>query len=69
MGEGLASIMVTGSHIPDDRNGIKFNRPAGEILKEDEAGIKAQAPRVPDVFDAAGALREPAELPPASPAT
>ena len=32
MGEGLASIMVTGSHIPDDRNGIKFNRPAGEIL-------------------------------------
>ncbi len=66
MGEGLASIMVTGSHIPDDRNGIKFNRPAGEILKEDEAGIRAQAPRVPDLFDAAGALRAPAELPPVS---
>ena len=67
MGEGLASIMVTGSHIPDDRNGIKFNRPAGEILKEDEAGIRAQAPRVPDVFDTRGALRTPADLPPVSP--
>lgn len=67
MGQGLASIMVTGSHIPDDRNGIKFNRPAGEILKTDEAGIGAQAPRVPDAFDAAGALRSPAELPPVSP--
>ena len=25
-----ASIMVTGSHIPFDRNGIKFNKPNGE---------------------------------------
>jgi phosphomannomutase len=31
--------MVTGSHIPDDRNGIKFNMPWGEILKADEAEI------------------------------
>lgn len=37
--EGRASIMVTGSHIPDDRNGIKFNMPWGEILKEDEMEI------------------------------
>ncbi len=66
MGEGLASIMVTGSHIPDDRNGIKFNRPAGEILKGDEPGIMAQAPDVPDGFDAAGALLAPGELPPVS---
>jgi phosphomannomutase len=66
MTEGLASIMVTGSHIPDDRNGIKFNRPAGEILKGDEAGIGAQEPRVPDLFDAAGALRAPGDLPPVS---
>ena len=36
-----ASIMVTGSHIPDDRNGIKFNKPAGEVLKTDEPGILA----------------------------
>jgi phosphomannomutase len=38
----IATIMVTGSHIPDDRNGIKFNRPDGEILKQDEAGIRRQ---------------------------
>lgn len=38
----IPSLMITGSHIPDDRNGIKFNRPDGEILKEDEAGIRAQ---------------------------
>src|ERR1700739_4476355 len=25
------SIMVTGSHIPDDRNGIKFNKASGEV--------------------------------------
>jgi phosphomannomutase len=40
--QGIATIMVTGSHIPDDRNGIKFNRPDGEILKQDEAGIRQQ---------------------------
>lgn len=34
-----AAIMVTGSHIPDDRNGLKFYRPDGEITKDDEAGI------------------------------
>lgn len=39
----IPSIMVTGSHIPADRNGIKFNRPQGEILKRDEAGIAAQS--------------------------
>ncbi|MCB0384946.1 MAG: hypothetical protein KDD43_06105, partial [Bdellovibrionales bacterium] len=31
-----STIMVTGSHIPDDRNGIKFNLSDGEILKHDE---------------------------------
>lgn len=36
-----ASLMVTGSHIPDDRNGIKFNLPWGEVLKRDEARISA----------------------------
>jgi len=36
---GIPTIMVTGSHIPDDRNGIKFNLPSGEILKRDEPGI------------------------------
>lgn len=36
---GIPSIMVTGSHITADRNGIKFNMPWGEILKDDEAEI------------------------------
>ncbi len=40
---GMPTLMVTGSHIPDDRNGIKFNLPTGEILKADEHGIRAQA--------------------------
>ncbi|BDL41086.1 phosphomannomutase [Methylorubrum sp. GM97] len=30
------AVMVTGSHIPDDRNGLKFYRPDGEITKDDE---------------------------------
>lgn len=34
-----AAIMVTGSHIPADRNGLKFYRPDGEIDKTDEASI------------------------------
>ena len=34
--------MVTGSHIPADRNGIKFNKCSGEILKRDEALMMAQ---------------------------
>ena len=33
------AIMVTGSHIPDDRNGLKFYRPDGEITKQDERAI------------------------------
>lgn len=44
----VPSIMVTGSHIPADRNGIKFNKPAGEILKEDEAGIRKQLVGIDD---------------------
>lgn len=39
MGRGMAAIMVTGSHIPADRNGLKFYRPDGEIDKQDEAAI------------------------------
>ena len=54
---GMPTLMVTGSHIPDDRNGIKFNLPTGEILKEDEAGIRRQDVSLPDGrFDAAGNL-------------
>jgi phosphomannomutase len=35
------AIIVTGSHIPADRNGLKFYRADGEIDKVDEAGISA----------------------------
>jgi phosphomannomutase len=52
--QAIPSIMVTGSHIPDDRNGIKFNKAAGEVLKEDEAGMKSQVVSLPDIFNAQG---------------
>jgi phosphomannomutase len=49
------SIMVTGSHIPDDRNGIKFNRPTGEVLKDDEKGMSSQVVELDDaLFDGVG---------------
>jgi phosphomannomutase len=41
LSQGRASVMVTGSHIPFDRNGVKFARPGGEVMKVDEAGILA----------------------------
>lgn len=40
--ESSPSLMVTGSHIADERNGFKFNRLNGEMLMEDEDGIRAQ---------------------------
>ncbi|MTW19512.1 phosphomannomutase [Allochromatium palmeri] len=56
-GLSIPTLMVTGSHIPDDRNGIKFNLPNGEILKPDEAGIRAQTIARPEgLFDADGAF-------------
>jgi phosphomannomutase len=39
MGAGAAAVMVTGSHIPADRNGLKFYTPAGEITKPEETAI------------------------------
>jgi phosphomannomutase len=39
MEAGAAAIMVTGSHIPADRNGLKFYVPGGEITKTDETAI------------------------------
>ncbi|MDQ0318519.1 phosphomannomutase [Pararhizobium capsulatum DSM 1112] len=41
-----AALMVTGSHIPADRNGIKFYRPDGEIAKPDEEAIGAEASKL-----------------------
>jgi phosphomannomutase len=43
MSRNAAALMVTGSHIPADRNGIKFYRTEGEITKSDEAAIAANA--------------------------
>ncbi|MCH8537238.1 MAG: phosphomannomutase, partial [Alkalimonas sp.] len=39
MANNMPCIMVTGSHIPFDRNGLKFYRPDGEISKADESLI------------------------------
>lgn len=36
-----AALMVTGSHIPADRNGIKFFLPGAEITKADELAMTA----------------------------
>ncbi|WP_404482657.1 phosphomannomutase [Novosphingobium sp. BL-52-GroH] len=57
--QGIPSLMVTGSHIPDDRNGIKFNRADGEVLKPDELAMRAQTVTLPDLFDGAGMLARP----------
>lgn len=45
MAAGAAAVMVTGSHIPADRNGLKFYLPDGEIAKTDEAAILANLGR------------------------
>ena len=39
MTDGIPAIVITGSHIPFDRNGLKFYRPDGEITKADENAI------------------------------
>ena len=39
MERGTAAVMITGSHIPDDRNGLKFYTRHGEITKADETSI------------------------------
>ena len=39
MQQNIPCIMVTGSHIPFDRNGLKFYTPEGEISKADEKAI------------------------------
>ena len=51
---GLPAIMITGSHIPADRNGIKAYRADGEITKADEAAMVAAAVEVPKEFSLPG---------------
>lgn len=60
----LPTVMVTGSHIPEDRNGIKFNHPKGEITKKDEQGIVKQEIEINEnLFDEKGMLLSPTMLP------
>lgn len=59
MRRGTCAVMVTGSHIPDDRNGLKFYRPDGEITKADESAI----------LTALGPIARADALPPDVPAT
>lgn len=47
MTRSCPAIMITGSHIPEDRNGLKFYLPSGEISKADEAGIMAALGEAP----------------------
>ena len=64
----IPAIMVTGSHIPDDRNGIKFNKVTGEVLKEDEVGMSSQVVELDDaLFGADGnfaKIKTPPEVSP-----
>jgi phosphomannomutase len=74
--KGVASFMVTGSHIPADRNGQKANRCDGEVIKSDEAGItravetirqrEYSQPTEVSMFDRQGMLKSAhqVELPP-----
>ncbi|HUA68995.1 MAG TPA: phosphomannomutase [Candidatus Saccharimonadales bacterium] len=72
--QGKGSMMVTGSHIPFDRNGYKTNSSQGELLKRDEAPIQARSERVraqlcnqpanESPFNEAGMFRDKRELPP-----
>lgn len=39
LARGCGSMMITGSHIPFDRNGYKTNSAKGELLKQDEMPI------------------------------
>ena len=75
---GRAGVMVTGSHIPFDRNGIKINKSVGEVLKSDEAGITREIERVrveeysqtatTSAFDTSGMFKRVPELPLLDPA-
>ncbi len=58
---GCPAIMVTGSHIPADRNGIKFNKCTGEILKFDEEQIREQVVESDDSIFLGEEFKLPAE--------
>lgn len=45
--QNVPAIVITGSHIPFDRNGIKFYRREGEISKSDETAMLGQVVEIP----------------------
>ena len=53
---GAGAVMVTGSHIPADRNGLKFYTRTGEITKADEAAILAHLDDTHSPADTPGIL-------------
>lgn len=65
--KGKGSIMVTGSHIPFDRNGYKLNTSKGDLMKKDEIPINELVsqtrqkimvqPFSESIFDEQGMLR------------
>lgn len=59
MARNCPAIMVTGSHIPEAYNGIKFYRRDSELLKSDEPLMRARA----DTLLAEGASVDAAQLP------
>lgn len=69
----LPGIMVTGSHIPEDQNGIKFIKKNGEVLKDDENHILDNVAKVrkeeysknenESSFDTNGAFNKQIDLP------
>lgn len=62
--KAIPSLMITGSHIPADRNGIKFNRACGEFLKSDEIAMLEENVSLPaEWFDNTGFLSRPITLP------
>ncbi len=56
MSAGASAVMITGSHIPADRNGLKFYTPEGEISKAHEAAILAELGNVRAYSGAEGSL-------------
>ncbi len=74
--DGVACIVVTGSHIPADRNGLKAYGSDGELAKDDEAPVARAiddalerclaAPAATSPFGGDAMLRDPAALPPVS---
>ena len=67
LSERSPAVMITGSHIPFDRNGIKYYRTSGEMLKEDESSVICCQDEFPmHLFDGKS-LTEKQELPEPTP--